>query len=113
MKVTGWYNLCMFTVRSPDDIEDEEASFAPEMCHQVFGENENIFGYTDLRIRLYYSAGSLQTYLGIQYTEKVKYFCSYLMDNRLGSLLVILSLSLSNGVSTIENLLLSLVFHYL
>ncbi|KAI8437644.1 hypothetical protein MSG28_011895 [Choristoneura fumiferana] len=59
-------------VRSPDDIEDEETSFAPEMCHQVFGENENIFGYTDLRIRLYYSAGSLQTYLGIEYTEKIE-----------------------------------------
>ncbi|XP_061728551.1 histone acetyltransferase type B catalytic subunit [Cydia pomonella] len=59
-------------VRSPDDIEDEETSFAPEMCHQVFGENENIFGYTDLRIRLYYTAGSLQTYLGIEYSEKIE-----------------------------------------
>lgn len=43
------------------------------MCHQVFGDNENIFGYTDLVIKLYYSAGSLQTYLGIEYSDKVMY----------------------------------------
>ncbi|KAG6456073.1 histone acetyltransferase type B catalytic subunit isoform X2 [Manduca sexta] len=42
------------------------------MCHQVFGENENIFGYTDLHIKLYYSAASLQTYLGIDYTDKIE-----------------------------------------
>lgn len=59
-------------VRSVDDLENDESSFSPEMCHQVFGENENIFGYTDLHIRLYYSAGSLQTYLGIEYTEKIE-----------------------------------------
>ncbi|CAG9793426.1 unnamed protein product [Diatraea saccharalis] len=60
-------------VREPADLENDSTSFAPEMCHQVFGENENIFGYTDLRIRLYYSAGSLQTYLGIEYADKVGY----------------------------------------
>ncbi|XP_004931327.2 histone acetyltransferase type B catalytic subunit [Bombyx mori] len=59
-------------VRSVDDLENEETSFGPDMCHQVFGENENIFGYTDLHIKLYYSAGSLQTYLGIDYTDKIE-----------------------------------------
>lgn len=59
------------SVRSQKDIEDEDTSFGPEMCHQVFGENENIFGYQDLQIHLYYSAGSLLTYLGIEYTDKV------------------------------------------
>lgn len=59
------------SVRNQEDIENDETSFGPDMCHQVFGENENIFGYTDLHIRLYYSAGSLQTYLGIEYTDKV------------------------------------------
>ncbi|OWR50736.1 histone acetyltransferase type B catalytic subunit [Danaus plexippus] len=58
-------------VRSADDIEDEQTTFGPEMCHQVFGENENIFGYTDLQIKLYYSAASLQTYLGISYSDKI------------------------------------------
>ncbi|KAJ2954806.1 hypothetical protein O0L34_g3114 [Tuta absoluta] len=59
-------------VRNPDDLENDDTSFGPEMCHQVFGENENIFGYSDLQIRLYYSAGSLQTYLGIDYTDKIE-----------------------------------------
>ncbi|CAK1545703.1 unnamed protein product [Leptosia nina] len=58
-------------VRSPKDIDNDETSFGPEMCHQVFGENENIFGYTDLQIKLYYSAGSLLTYLGVTYSEKI------------------------------------------
>ncbi|CAG4959935.1 unnamed protein product [Colias eurytheme] len=58
-------------VHSAKDIENDETSFGPEMCHQVFGENENIFGYTDLQIKLYYSAGSLQTYLGISYSDKI------------------------------------------
>ncbi|CAH0402376.1 unnamed protein product [Chilo suppressalis] len=59
-------------VRGIADLENDESSFGPEMCHQVFGENENIFGYTDLRIHLYYSAGSLQTYLGIEYMDKIE-----------------------------------------
>ncbi|XP_068619673.1 histone acetyltransferase type B catalytic subunit [Battus philenor] len=59
-------------VRTVEDIGNDETSFGPEMCHQVFGENENIFGYSDLHIKLYYSAGSLQTYLGIQYTDKIE-----------------------------------------
>ncbi|XP_013186287.1 histone acetyltransferase type B catalytic subunit [Amyelois transitella] len=59
-------------VRSVEDIECNSTSFSSEMCHQVFGENENIFGYTDLRIKLFYSAGSLQTYLGIEYTDKIE-----------------------------------------
>lgn len=65
--------LTFISVRSPKDIENDETSFSSEMCHQVFGDNENIFGYTDLHIKLYYSAGSLQTYLGIEYTDKVRY----------------------------------------
>lgn len=31
-------------VRSAEDLEDEEQKFIPEMAHQIFGENENIFG---------------------------------------------------------------------
>lgn len=30
-----------------------------------------IFGYLDLKIQLFYSAGCLETYLGMKYTEKV------------------------------------------
>ncbi|XP_015592461.1 histone acetyltransferase type B catalytic subunit [Cephus cinctus] len=58
-------------VRSVEDLEDDEATFRPEMSHQVFGDGESIFGYRDLRVKLYYSAGSLETYLGMTYAEKV------------------------------------------
>ncbi|CAG5099875.1 Similar to Hat1: Histone acetyltransferase type B catalytic subunit (Mus musculus) [Cotesia congregata] len=58
-------------VRDERDLEDAETSFAPEMSHQVFGDSETIFGYKDLKIKLYYSAGSLETYLGMSYSEKL------------------------------------------
>lgn len=32
---------------------------------------EIIFGYQDLKVQLFYSAGCLETYLGMTYTEKV------------------------------------------
>ncbi|XP_050354789.1 histone acetyltransferase type B catalytic subunit [Nymphalis io] len=69
--VDGNEVLEMKLVRSAADIENDDTSFGPEMCHQVFGENENIFGYTDLKIKLYYSAGSLKTYLGISYSDMI------------------------------------------
>lgn len=33
--------------------------------------SESIFGYRDLRVKLYYSAGCLETYLGMTYSEKI------------------------------------------
>lgn len=65
--------VVQISVRTVEDIEDDDTTFGSEMCHQVFGENENIFGYMDLRIKLYYTAASLQTYLGIDYSEKVQF----------------------------------------
>jgi len=59
-------------VKNASDIEDEEVGFNPDMSHQVFGEQEMIFGYRDLRVKLYYSASKLTTYLGTSYTEKIK-----------------------------------------
>lgn len=73
-------NLNHSLVRTPEDIENHDSSFGPDMCHQVFGENENIFGYTDLHIRLYYSAASLQTCLSIEYTDKVNMFFYFRYD---------------------------------
>ena len=58
-------------VRCREDLECDDASFAPEMSHQVFGETETIFGYKDLRVKLYYSAARLATYLGMSYRTKV------------------------------------------
>ncbi|KAJ9589576.1 hypothetical protein L9F63_017214 [Diploptera punctata] len=58
-------------LRQAEDVGDENCVFKPVMSHQVFGESENIFGYRDLQIKLYYSAGRLTTYFGIEYSEKV------------------------------------------
>ncbi|XP_017891786.1 histone acetyltransferase type B catalytic subunit [Ceratina calcarata] len=58
-------------VRFVEDLEDDDTTFKPEMSHQVFGDSESIFGYRDLRVKLYYSAGCLETYLGITFSEKV------------------------------------------
>lgn len=41
------------------------------MAHQIFGETEKIFGYTDLKVLLYYNAGSLTTYVDVQYSSKL------------------------------------------
>ncbi|XP_046480179.1 histone acetyltransferase type B catalytic subunit [Neodiprion pinetum] len=60
-------------IRNPHDVNDDKLIFKPEMSHQVFGDSENIFGYRDLRIKLYYSAGCLETYLGMTYSEKADY----------------------------------------
>ena len=58
-------------MKSAEDLEDPELSFKPEMCHQIYGDNENIFGYKGLEVNLFMSAGSLQTYINHSYTEKV------------------------------------------
>ncbi|CAK9809279.1 Histone acetyltransferase type B catalytic subunit [Anthophora plagiata] len=58
-------------VRSVEDLENDDTTFKPELSHQVFGDSESIFGYRDLRVKLYYSAGCLETYLGMTYSEKI------------------------------------------
>lgn len=58
-------------VKTPEDLEDDEKAFKPEMCHQIYGDNENIFGYKGLKVKLYMSAGSLETYVSHQCDAKV------------------------------------------
>ncbi|KAG8327575.1 histone acetyltransferase 1 [Homalodisca vitripennis] len=41
------------------------------MSHQIFGDNESIFGYKGLRVKLYYSACRLTMYLGQEYQTVV------------------------------------------
>ncbi|KAK4323856.1 hypothetical protein Pmani_005495 [Petrolisthes manimaculis] len=58
-------------VKCPEDLEDESTTFRPEMSHQVYGDSEQIFGYSGLRIKVYYSACRLTTYLSYTYGERV------------------------------------------
>ncbi|UJR20315.1 hypothetical protein I4U23_023446 [Adineta vaga] len=58
-------------IRSEKDLENEEIDFAPEFTHQIFGENERIFGYKDLNIDVYCLSSSLNFYLNIEYDEKI------------------------------------------
>lgn len=69
-------------VRNEDDIE-EGISFQPEMSHQIFGEKEQIFGYSDLSVNMYYTASQLHGYIGIQYDEKInsKEYCGVEADD--------------------------------
>lgn len=41
------------------------------MAHQIYGDNESIFGYKDLNINVYYSAGPLDIYYDVNYNKKV------------------------------------------
>lgn len=41
------------------------------MAHQIYGDNENIFGYKDLSINVYLSAGPLDVYYDVKYSQKV------------------------------------------
>nr|CAG4650171.1 EOG090X06NC [Sida crystallina] len=58
-------------VRKVEDVREDKTTFHPEMSHQVFGENESIFGYQDLCIQLYYTAGKLNTYLGMTFKSQI------------------------------------------
>jgi len=60
-------------VRKAEEVDDEETTFNPEMSHQIYGDNETIFGYKDLKIKIYYSAARLTTYLGVSYSSKVSH----------------------------------------
>lgn len=58
-------------IRYKEDVDDDSLKFSPLMAHQIFGESESIFGYENLKVRILYTAGPLQTYIGIKYDKKV------------------------------------------
>ncbi|KAI8897822.1 acyl-CoA N-acyltransferase [Globomyces pollinis-pini] len=45
--------------------------FHPDFSYPFFGEEEKIFGYKNLKLKLHYSAGSLNAYLGISYSNAI------------------------------------------
>jgi hypothetical protein len=69
------FNKILFlAVRDPSDVDKTEIVFKADMAHQIYGETENIFGYKDLQINVYYSAGPLDIYYDVKYSKKVKHF---------------------------------------
>lgn len=58
-------------ISTADDMKNDDLAFPPEMSHQIFGEGESIFGYRDLKVRLYYAECSLAIYLNMSYAEKI------------------------------------------
>ncbi|XP_055543485.1 histone acetyltransferase type B catalytic subunit [Wyeomyia smithii] len=58
-------------IRKEQDFDDESVVFHPEMAHQIFGEQESVFGYRDLQIDVCFAAGSLDIYFNVKYSEKV------------------------------------------
>jgi len=63
-------NLKLVNFRN--DLENSSKIFRPEFTHQIF-PNEKIIGYKGLQINLYYSAGSLTSYLNIIFKEKASF----------------------------------------
>ena len=61
------------------DISDESSkktlvqddSFKPEYTHQIFGDEEVIFGYKNLHIDYYLTPGLLDAYIGVKCREKI------------------------------------------
>lgn len=58
-------------IRDKKDLENDSLAFNPVMSHQIFGPQETIFGYKNLKVKLYFSAAYLNPYLQITYSEKI------------------------------------------
>jgi len=61
-------------LKTPQDIEEPEnegLEFEPGMTHQIYGDNENIFGYQDLKIDFLISASTLKAFVDINYSKKI------------------------------------------
>eukprot|EP00743_Colponemidia_sp_Colp-15_P006247 GILK01006721.1.p1 GENE.GILK01006721.1~~GILK01006721.1.p1 ORF type:complete len:430 (+),score=75.76 GILK01006721.1:34-1290(+) len=59
-------------VRSPDDLNDFSTQFHPEYVHQVFGDDEKIYGYQDPTIEIAFTADSLKPFVSIGYKREMK-----------------------------------------
>lgn len=57
--------------RTPEDLSDPSLEFGPEMCHQIYGDNENVFGYKGLKVSLTMSAASLRAHVSHSYEDKI------------------------------------------
>jgi histone acetyltransferase 1 len=76
----NYSNDCIFFkyIFDESDIPDVENKksidtnvFKPEYTHQIFGDEEIIFGYKNLRIDYFLTPGNLDAYIGLSHKEKV------------------------------------------
>ncbi|KAF9586269.1 histone acetyltransferase 1 [Lunasporangiospora selenospora] len=63
------------TVKEPsgsyeDEEDDDIIEFNPAFTYQIFGENEQIFGYKDLVVNLEFASGSLASCFSMGYQDK-------------------------------------------
>jgi len=62
-------------VRDETHVREQRSTtdaFGPSFTHQVFGENERIYGYRGLKIDIYMHCVTFHVLVEISYTEKVK-----------------------------------------
>jgi histone acetyltransferase 1 len=50
---------------------DVNPIFKPEFTHQIFGDDELIFGFKNLTINYYLTPGLMHAYIGLSYAEKI------------------------------------------
>ncbi|KAI0971837.1 histone acetyltransferase type B catalytic subunit [Xylaria arbuscula] len=62
--------LTISLVRPSASSIEKVSSFNPKFTYSVFGEDENIFGYKGLKIRLQYDARNLRPHLSISSSKK-------------------------------------------
>lgn len=58
-------------VSTAADMDAAEV-FEPEFTHQIFREDETIFGYKDLEVNVYLQAHLFKAYVEVKYAEKVQ-----------------------------------------
>jgi histone acetyltransferase 1 len=50
---------------------DKNPIFKPEYTHQIFGDDELIFGFKNLTVNYYLTPGLMHAYVGLNYAEKI------------------------------------------
>lgn len=68
-------------VREAKTFIDVE-SFHPVMAHQIFGQEESIFGYKDLKVQLYYAAGPLDVFFNTEYSKRVSFRTNFIAKRK-------------------------------
>ncbi|KAH3757713.1 histone acetyltransferase type B catalytic subunit [Pelomyxa schiedti] len=57
-------------VRRREDIDDESTTFHPEYTHQIVSEDQQIRGYSDLKVLLYYTPSASTCYFAVSFRER-------------------------------------------